>query len=107
MGQIVLDLKLHLIQDVPTREALKALVKFLDEREFLSGKWAFLDLTFDRAVASFRYSHGLGIVPKDFIQTSLSGVGTVTINWQNSDRQYLDMTATGPCVVRGFIGAHA
>jgi hypothetical protein len=103
----VIDLKLHLITDKPTREALKTLLNFVNDQSILKGNWKYIEFTFDKPVESFRYNHNLGFVPKDFIMSYLSGTGSIFINWYNSDRQFLDLTATGPCVVRGFIGAYA
>ena len=103
----MIDLKLHLITDRATRESLRAIQAFLDEQGFLRGKWQFVEFSFDKPTESFRYNHGLGFVPKDFVQTSFTGLGTILINWNNTNREYLDLTATGPCVVRGFVGAYA
>lgn len=103
----MIDLKLHLIDDKPTREAFKQLLNIIDHQEILKGNWQYVEFEFDKAVESFRYNHNLGFVPKDFIMSFLSGSGSVFINWYNTDRQFLDLSATGPCVVRGFIGAYA
>jgi hypothetical protein len=103
----VIDLKLHLISDLPTREALKALAKEMASQAFLKGDWTYVEFTFDKPIENSRHQHGLGFMPRDFIQTYFSGTGTVLINWGLTDRQFLDLTATGACTVRGFLGAHA
>ena len=103
----MIDLKLHLIEDLATRESLKTLLKYLDAQEFLKGDWTYLEFDFAQPVENYRFRHNLGFVPTDFIQSYFAGTGTVLINWDKTDRVYLDLTATGSCSVRGFIGAHA
>lgn len=102
----MINLKLNLIKDVPTREAFNTLLRHFESQEFLKGQWTYVEVTFDKATESFRFNHNLGFVPKDFIQTYLTGTGAIYINWHLTDRQFLDMTATAPCTVRGFVGAH-
>lgn len=50
--------------------------------------------------------HNLGFQPKDVIQTSLTGSGALTWNYDLFDRTNISVTVTGPCVVRAFIGAY-
>jgi hypothetical protein len=57
-------------------------------------------------VVNYRYPHKLGFVPEDVIQTSLRGAGAVTWNYDQFNRDYLDVTTTGACVVRAFVGLY-
>jgi hypothetical protein len=65
-----------------------------------------LEITFDAAQTNKKVAHGLGAKPKDVIQTSLTGTGSVTWNYSSFDDTYLDVTSTGACVVRAYVGTH-
>lgn len=67
--------------------------------------WKFLELTFKAAGANQRMAHGLGSVPKDAFITSKTGTGSVTLNYELFDNQFLDITTTGPATIRLFVGS--
>jgi hypothetical protein len=62
------------------------------------------EITLTAAVTNFRYRHSLGFQPKDIIQTSLTGTGVATWNYNLFNDTYLDLTTTGACTVRLFAG---
>lgn len=64
------------------------------------------ELTFEEAQTNLKLPHGLGFAPKDVIQTSLTGSGTLTWNYSLFDKTDLNLTTTGPCTVRAFIGTY-
>ena len=98
-----LDLKLQEIEDIYTRENLFRIKKFLDEKPFLRGEWSFYEITLASAVTNFKFKHNLGFQPKDIIQTSSIG-SVLTWNYSGFDREFVDITTTGPVTVRAFIG---
>lgn len=99
-----LDLRLQEIEDVYSRENFFRIKKYLDKKPFLRGEWAFFELQFENAVTNQKVKHGLGYLPKDVIQTSSVGAGVLTWNYGAFDREFLDVTTTGPVTVRAFIG---
>ena len=94
------------IEDIYTKESLQRLVKFLEKFPLLFGDFTLKELTFDHAVTNERIPHGLGFRPIDIIQTSKIGAGDITFNFDKFTTQFLDVTTTGPCTVRTFIGAY-
>lgn len=88
-----------------TRENMKRVQKELTQvQTILRGQWTFLTLDFTGAVTNFKHPHGLNFQPKDILQTSLTGTGTLTWNYGRFDRTNLDITTSGACSVRAFIG---
>ena len=102
----MIELILKDIQDQYVRENFWRILKFFQKDPLLKGEWTFFDLKFDSAVTSRKIPHGLGFKPLDVIQTSLTGPGTLTWEYDNFDTSYLVVTTSGPCKVRAFIGAY-
>jgi hypothetical protein len=94
------------IHDRFIRENWKRLNLFLQEVTILKGQFEFFELTFDAAVTNDRVGHGLGFEPLDVIQTSITGAGAITFNYSLFDGEFIDVTTTGACVVRCFIGRY-
>lgn len=95
------------IEDERSRENFKRLQKELTvDQVILKGQWKFFEIVFDGAVTNFKVKHLLNFVPKDVIQTSLIGAGALTWNYTLFDRVNLDITTTGACTVRAFVGAY-
>lgn len=94
-------------EDEIQRENMKRLQKELTENQLiLRGQWRFLTITFSGAVTNFKYPHKLDFTPHDILQTSLVGAGALTWNYALFDRTNLDITTTGACVVRAFVGSY-
>lgn len=69
----------------------------------------FLDLEFTAAVTNQRVSHGLGITPKDILETSRFTPGsatpaTVTYLFETFDSNYIYITTSGAVKIRFFLG---
>lgn len=94
------------IEDTYIRENFKRLSLFLQKDALLKGSWSFFTFEFDGAVTNDRVRHGLGFKPLDVIQTSITGPGSITFNYDLFDKESIDVTTTGACVVRAFIGAY-
>jgi hypothetical protein len=103
-------MKLHLnlpqIKDQYVRDAITSLYEELLNQSILRGEWTHYEFTFTSAVTNFRFRHHLGFLPKDVIVTSTTGVGAATFNYSLFTDTYLDITTTGACVVRAFIGSY-
>jgi len=94
-------------EDITTQENMRRIQEELTRfQPILKCQWKFFELTFTGAVTNYKYPHKLSFVPKDVIQTSLIGAGALTWNYSLFDRTNLDITTTGACVVRAFIGAY-
>lgn len=99
-------LRLEEIEDPMVRDNFQRLQRSLGEFAILKGKWRFIDLTFTAAVTDYRYPHGLGFIPKDVIQTRLTGAGSLTWNYDDFTRDYIYITTTDACRVRAFVGSY-
>jgi hypothetical protein len=93
--------------DPITRENMLRLQREITEIQvLLKGEWKFFEITFTAAVTNFKYPHKFNFVPKDILQTSKTGAGSITWNYTLFDRTNLNITTSGACVVRAFIGAY-
>lgn len=102
----MINLRIEEIQDAATRENFQKLEEIFKVFPLLKGEWRFITLTFTGAVTNYKYIHGLGFIPKDVIQTSKTGAGTLTWNYSSFNRTSIDITTTGACSVRAFIGSY-
>lgn len=101
----MINLLIQQITDPIQRENFVKIQEEINEGQvILKGRWRFLTLTFTGAVTNFRYPHLMGFVPKDIIQTSLTGAGALTWNYELFSTTHLDITTTGACVVRALVG---
>ena len=99
------------VDDVYIRENFKRLTVFLQEFPLFRGEWAFFEKTFTAAVTDLDIAHGLGFTPKDVILTGVSGAGVtgfgiITFNFDEFDETNINVTTTGACTVRFFLGAY-
>jgi hypothetical protein len=67
-------------------------------------RFTFFEIVIPGAVTNYRYPHRIGYLPKDILQTSKTGAGSLTWNYELFDKDYLDITTTGACTVRVFVG---
>jgi hypothetical protein len=94
------------IKDQPTREALSDLVNQSNDQTIIKGKWKFFAITVGAAVSNLRIPHGLQFKPKDKIELSVSNGATVTWNYDEFDKTYIDITTDDSCVIRALIGSY-
>ena len=93
-------------EDKVILENFRRIDKEWGKEPILRGQWKFVEITFQGAVANFKFKHYLKFVPKDVIQTSLRGSGLVVWNYDLFDRDNLNITTTDACTVRAFIGRY-
>ena len=101
-----LQLRNENIQDRVARDNFQKISESFRDNAILQGFWRFYEIAFTGAVLNKRIPHKLGFKPKDIIQTSLTGAGSLTWNYSLFDITMLDVTTTGPCVVRLFAGTY-
>jgi len=102
----VLELFINKIKDEYVKRALQNVREFFNDQPVLKGNFKFFEITIGAAVSNMKYPHNLGFIPKDVIQLSVTGAGSLTWNQASFDMNYLDITTTGACVVRAFIGTY-
>lgn len=105
-NKVLPELILKDIQDPWVRENFFRLQKFLKKFPLFRGEFEFREFTFTQAGTNLKVPHALGFAPTDILQTSLVGAGTLTWNYASFDNKNLDVTVTGPCTVRAFVGAY-
>jgi len=93
------------IMDPAAREAFQIVERSVNEEPLIAGSFKFLEITFTKA-GTFRVGHSLGFRPLDVIQTAKTGAGAVTWNYDNFTTTDVELTVTGACAVRAFIGAY-
>lgn len=94
------------IQDPIARENFQNIQQFLNDDTLTRGKFTFYEIIFTKAETHKRIPHRLGFVPKDILQTSLTGAGAITWNYALFTTDFLDVTTTAACKVRAFIGRY-
>jgi hypothetical protein len=102
-------LKLYVVEvtDKPSQDNFRRIEQEFRDQKILRGGWKFFEITFSAATTNFRYPHKMTMTPKDVIQTRITGTGALTWNYARFDQDFLDITTTGPCSVRAFIGTFA
>lgn len=94
------------IGDIYIKENFIRLNNFIQDDGMLRGEWKFFTLTFPAAVTAEKIPHNLGFQPKDIVQTSKTGTGSITFNYSSFTPTYFNITTTGACVVRFFAGTY-
>ena len=100
-----MELLIREMTDEYVRENFQRVKAYLQTEKQLAG-FKFFEIVIPSSVTNFKFKHNLGFVPKDVLQTSLRGTGTLTWNYDHFTRDFLDITTTGACTVRAFIGTH-
>ena len=101
-----IDLNLERIEDKAVLDVLVQLRDLLEADVSTNFDGLFFEFDFDGAVTNYKYPHNLGFKPLDVIQTSTIGAGVLTWNYDEFDETELDITTTGACIVRAFIGSY-
>ncbi len=100
------DLILKNIKDQYVRENFKRINLFYQTFSLFKAGWQFFEITNADAYTNKKIPHGLGYKPLDVLQTSTIGTGVLTFNFDKFDDKNLDITTTGACTVRCFIGTY-
>ncbi len=102
-----IPLFLREITDKFIRENFRRIIETVDREKILKCQFQFLELSFNSAVSNQKVAHGLSFKPKDIILTFSSGAGVVTFNNDLFDDTFLDVSTTGPCSIRCFVGLYS
>ena len=94
------------IKDPVVKENFKKLNSDFRDVPLLNGQFKFfsIDLVSTTYPAEIQFKHGLRFVPKDILQTSVTGTGGIVWDYAAFTSEYLYGTITGPVTVRAFIG---
>lgn len=93
------------IQDTYIRQNFLNLIDyFTNQNQLLNFK--FYELVVSAAVTNYKLSHQLGFQPVDIIVTQVTGSGSVSFNLGLSDNKFLNITTSGSCRVRFFVGKY-
>lgn len=95
------------VEDATLRDILQLVDENFQEDAVGKADFAFFEISVVGAVTNKKVPHRLGFRPKDVIQTSKTGAGSLTWNYDQFDVTNLDITTTGTCVVRAFIGRYS
>lgn len=93
------------IEDRYVRESFRLLQEYLKGNSILDG-FVHVDFTVDGARSNVKVRHGLGHVPMDIVKSRITGSGTLVMNYDLFDSEYIDVTTTDSCRFRGFIGTY-
>jgi hypothetical protein len=104
-SQVVPTLSVKEIQDVYLRQNFQALVNYFTSQNQLLN-FNFFDLSFSGVVQNQKQAHGLNVIPKDILVAQITGAGNVTFNVGLFDSNNLDISTTGACRVRFFVGSY-
>lgn len=99
----------------PLRENFQAIEDEIKEQVIRKPMWKFTEIEIDKAYAggsprttanTFYFKHNFKSIPKDILITSITGVGTPSILYNDTDEQYIYITSTNACIIRCFIGSY-
>lgn len=102
----MIDLIIEGVKDELARENFGRLIEQLSNMTFLKGDWRFIEFSVGIATTNFKFAHGLNFIPKDVIVTSSLGAGVATFNIASFTRTHIDVTTTGACAIRAYIGSY-
>ncbi len=94
------------IEDNYLQENFLRIETEINSQTILRGQWNFFEIEFTKAVTNFRFQHRLKYLPKDVLMSSIKGIGTVTFNYELFTKEFLDITTTGACTIRIFVGSY-
>lgn len=103
----MLELRFVDIKDAVARENFQKIQEEFRDFPLPQGKWKFFEVSLTQTVTNFKFKHNLGFMPKDIIQTSQIGSGSLTFNYALFDKNFIDLSTTGPVTVRFFAGAYS
>lgn len=93
------------VVDPISRQNFKNLNDYFSAQNQLYG-FNFFELSFSKAVANATYSHGLAVTPQDVLVSRITGAGSVTFNFGLMTTTLMNLTVTGACRIRFYIGTY-
>lgn len=99
------DLAVQGQYDKNLKDLITALNAELNGNPFTSGKFKAFEVELEGATANFEVRHGLGFIPKDIIQTSATGSGSVTWNYTLFTKEVVVLSVSNAVKVRFLAGS--
>lgn len=93
------------IQDLYVRKNFEALSQYFGKENQLLG-FEFNEVVFTETTANLKVAHQTGVIPRDIVVTQITGSGDVTFNLGLFDESTIDISASGPCRIRFFVGTY-
>lgn len=106
IGKAYPELNTQNVSDLYVRTNFQQLSNFFAKENQLVG-FKHLTFNFGEETANAKIQHGLGYLPQDVLITRITGTGKLTLNWPLFDATALDVSASGPCEVRMYVGTYA
>jgi len=107
--RVLNTLKALFLNDIGEEEIQENFVRINDyvrAEPILRSQFYHFELDIPGVVTAGKFKHNLGFPPKDLIQTSLIGSGSIAWDYSRFDKDFLEYTTTGPCKVRFFVGSY-
>jgi hypothetical protein len=101
-----IDLNLERIEDPIIRENFMRIQESLRNTIFDSGEWKFFQISAQGALTHHKFKHYMGFQPKDVLLTYSVGPGLATFHHELFDKEFLDISTTGPVNLRFFVGTY-
>lgn len=98
-------INLNYIADWKAKDNFDAIKKFVNDMVILGTNWKLLDLSYNDSQSNIKIRHGMTKAPLDVIITRKTGAGNVTINYEQFDDDYIDISVSGACKVRMIVGS--
>lgn len=93
------------INDLRIRQNFQNLSDYFTANNQLLG-FKFFELSFTKAQTNFTMAHGFAYIPLDVLVTQITGGGIVTFNYGLFDKTNVNITVTGACRLRFFVGLY-
>lgn len=93
------------VDDLVARKCFQNLNDYFSNQNQFYG-FNFFEVVFTTATANKLVKHGLTYIPQDVVVLRVTGTGNVTFNFGLFDTSNVNLTVTGPCRVRFFVGTY-
>lgn len=104
MSSTGVDLILKDITDKYVRENFFRLNNFLRDQVFFEGNFEFFEVDIKAQDLNFRVQHSLKFIPQDIFFLAVEGDHNFYFKYQNFDRDFIYISANGPCIIRFIAG---
>ena len=105
----VLKFFLKELEDKFIRENFYRLDKFLREDALKKAEFSFFELVVLGTVVNKKFAHNLSFKPTDVILLSITKPDSATVTWHYDkfDRESVEISTSGPCTIRAFLGRYS
>lgn len=100
----MVELILKDIEDKYVRENFFRISKFFKESVFNEGNFEFFQVDIKAQNLNFKVKHSLKFIPQDVFFLAVEGDHNFYFKYQDFDRDFIYISANGPCVIRFIAG---